>query len=174
MGEVSDGLDQTAAEAHAHYRPECLVDLAAQEDLQTAGWEIEAAAAKQAVEVREGDVLGVRTGWRRRFLEVGGDNWLADAPGLSWHCAQLFHSLGVAAVACDNGAVEPRNEPDGVGLTLHMLALRDMGVMLGKHWDLEELANDCANDGQYDFLLVAAALPFTGGVGSPVNPIALK
>lgn len=41
-------------------------------------------------------------------------------------------------------------------------------------WALEELAEDCAADGVYEFLLTAAPLPITGAVGSPVNPIAVK
>ena len=49
-----------------------------------------------------------------------------------------------------------------------------MGLLLGELWFLEDLAADCANDGQYDFLLAAQALPIAGGCGSPVNPIAVK
>jgi hypothetical protein len=41
-------------------------------------------------------------------------------------------------------------------------------------WDMEELAEDCAADGVYDFLLSAPPLTFTGSVGSPVNPQAIK
>ena len=44
------------------------------------------------------------------------------------------------------------------------LALRDMGMLLGEIWDLEELAADCAADGVYEFQLVATALPFTGAL----------
>jgi hypothetical protein len=36
------------------------------------------------------------------------------------------------------------------------------------------LARDCAEDGVHEFLLVAAPLPFTGAVGGPLNPIAIK
>ena len=43
-----------------------------------------------------------------------------------------------------------------------------MGLTLG------ELAADCATDGRYEFLLVAPPLPVTGGVGTPINPYALK
>jgi len=41
-------------------------------------------------------------------------------------------------------------------------------------WAHEELAADCASDCRYEFMLTAAPLPITGGVGSPVNPIAFK
>ena len=49
-----------------------------------------------------------------------------------------------------------------------------MGMTQGQHWDLEELAADCAEDGQYSFLLSASPEPVEMGVGSPVNPVAVK
>ena len=57
---------------------------------------------------------------------------------------------------------------------MHLLCLRDMGMMLGEMWNLEGLAAECASDGKYEFMLVAAPLQFTGAVGSPLNPIAIK
>jgi kynurenine formamidase len=45
---------------------------------------------------------------------------------------------------------------------------------MGEIFDLEGLADDCAADGRYEFLFSAAPLPITGGVGSPVNPVAIK
>jgi hypothetical protein len=41
-------------------------------------------------------------------------------------------------------------------------------------WDLDALAEDCAADGVYEFLLTAPPLKVTGAVGAPVNPIAMK
>jgi hypothetical protein len=41
-------------------------------------------------------------------------------------------------------------------------------------FDLDALAEDCAADGVYGFLLVAAPLPVTGAVGAPAVPIAIK
>ena len=49
-----------------------------------------------------------------------------------------------------------------------------MGLTQGQNFDLEALAVDCADDGVYQFLLEASPLPFTGAVGSPVNPVAIK
>ena len=49
-----------------------------------------------------------------------------------------------------------------------------MGLLVGEIFDLDPLAEDCAADGRYEFLLTAAPLPITGGVGSPVNPVAIK
>lgn len=57
---------------------------------------------------------------------------------------------------------------------MHALDLVEMGMMQGQNWNLEELAEDCAQDGRYAFLLSAPPEPFTGGVGSPVVPVAVK
>jgi len=57
---------------------------------------------------------------------------------------------------------------------LHVLMTIGAGIHLGEMWDLEELAADCAEDGVYEYFLVAPPLPFSGAVGSPVNPQAFK
>ena len=49
-----------------------------------------------------------------------------------------------------------------------------MGLLIGEIFDLEALADDCANDGVYEFLFSAPPLPITGAVGSPINPLAVK
>jgi hypothetical protein len=56
----------------------------------------------------------------------------------------------------------------------HALCIRDMGLTLGEMFDLEALAADCAQDGVYDCLFTAPPLRVTGGVGSPLNPLAVK
>jgi hypothetical protein len=59
-------------------------------------------------------------------------------------------------------------------MPVHLLHLVDMGLTQGQNWVLEDLADDCAEDGVYDFLLDASPQPFAGAVGSPVNPVAVK
>ena len=49
-----------------------------------------------------------------------------------------------------------------------------MGLAIGEIFDLDTLANDCAADGRYTFMLAATPLPITGAVGSPVAPVAIK
>jgi hypothetical protein len=49
-----------------------------------------------------------------------------------------------------------------------------MGMTQGQNWVLDELAADCARDGRYSFLLDATPLPLVKGLGSPLNPVALK
>ena len=61
-----------------------------------------------------------------------------------------------------------------VWVPFHMLALTNLGIHLGEFWYLEDLATDCAADGTYEFMLIAQALPITGGTGTPLNPLAIK
>jgi len=138
--------------------------------------ELDEVAAAQGVEVGEGDVLLVRTGWRRKFVtDKDKDGFKAGEPGLSVRCADWLHRRGVAAVGSDNYAVEVvPGEYDDEYLPFHMIAIRDMGMPLAEILDLEELAADCASDGIYEFLFTGPPLAFTRGAGSPVNPLALK
>jgi hypothetical protein len=61
-----------------------------------------------------------------------------------------------------------------VYLPVHLLHIVEMGMTQGQNWMLDELAADCAADGVYAFLLDATPLPFTNGLGSPLNPVAVK
>jgi len=130
----------------------------------------------QGVEVRSGDILLVRTGWWSMFGRgVDATTWRTQCPGLHWTTATWLREKDVAAVASDNIAVEVSGATvQEAMLPLHMLTIRDMGVMLGEFWDLDALAADCAEDGRYEVHLVAAPLNIPGAVGSPLNPIAMK
>lgn len=48
-----------------------------------------------------------------------------------------------------------------------------MGLTVGEIFHLTELAKDCADDRRCEFLFVALALPMTGAVGSPANPLTI-
>jgi hypothetical protein len=61
-----------------------------------------------------------------------------------------------------------------VAQRVRILTMRDMGLMLGEIWALDELAADCAQDKIYEFMLVAQPLLIPGAVGSPVAPLAIK
>ena len=47
------------------------------------------------------------------------------------------------------------------------------GVALVDNALLQPLAEACAEEGRYEFMLTFAPLPVIGGTGSPINPIAL-
>ncbi|HZU78996.1 MAG TPA: hypothetical protein VE991_03695, partial [Acidimicrobiales bacterium] len=97
------------------------------------------------------------------------------APGLTMACAEWFHERDVAAVATDTLALEViPSESEDAYLPVHLLHLVEMGLTQGQNFALDALAEDCAADGVHDFLLDATPLGFTHGLGSPVNPVAVK
>lgn len=138
--------------------------------------DLDAAASRQGAELRPGDVLLFRTGWRKKFLsDRDAASFMAGEPGLGMACCEWLHENEIAAVCSDNWAVEVLpGEIDGEVMNVHMVLIRDMGMSLGEMLDLEELASDCAADGVYEFFFCAPPLKFTNAVGSPINPLAIK
>jgi len=135
--------------------------------------ELDEVARRQGVAIASGDIVLVRTGWCGNFRS-GGDP-AVPISGLSWRCAEWLSDHQVAAVAADNVAVEGNDrEIEGVSLPLHLLCLRDMGLMFGEMWNLDALAADCAEDGVWECQVIAPPLRIIGAVGTPLNPIAIK
>jgi len=137
--------------------------------------DLEQAAAKAGVHVEPGDIVLVRTGhmhWLRRGDKERFNN---PSPGLGVGSIEWLHDTQVAAVATDTLVFEvwPCEDPAAL-LPVHMLNLRDQGLVQGQLWYLDELASDCAADGVYEFLLAATPLPITGAVGGALAPTATK
>lgn len=129
------------------------------------------------VEVRRGDFLLVRTGQIQWMLN--NHTWDGysggDAPGLAFETLDWLHKKQVAGIVTDTWGAEVRpNNCDDAAQPWHWIAIPIMGLTVGEIFDLGELAEDCAADKRYEFMFVAPALPVTGAVGSPVNPLAIK
>jgi len=139
--------------------------------------DLDGAVAAQRVTIRSGDALLVRTGHLTLCRDRGGWGTYAggDAPGLSFHTADWIHLHQIAAVATDTWGMEVRpNEIAGSFQPLHQVFIPNMGLTIGEIFFLDDLADDCARDGVYEFFFVAPPLPITGAVGSPINPLAIK
>ena len=152
---------------------------------------LQATADAERLELREGDILCVRTGWLGHYkgLDQAGRDAIAagsrdftfekfQTPGLGSgiEIAEFLWDHGVAAIAVDNPGVEPFG-PGGAGVasdSVHTRVLAMLGIPLGEFFDLDALADDCAADGVYEFLFTSAPLGIPGGLGSPPNAIAIK
>jgi kynurenine formamidase len=139
--------------------------------------DLDAACELGRVTAEPGDIVLVRTG-QMVHLEADPRDLVAytwPSPGLTVETAEWFWSHDIAAVATDTFVFEvyPSQYEDEY-LPVHVLHLVEMGLTQGQNWVLDALADDCAEDGLYTFLLDATPLPLTGGLGSPLNPVALK
>ena len=139
--------------------------------------DLEACVRREGTEVGEGDIVLVRTGQMGQVKREGrwGQYAGGAAPGLGLTSVPWIHERGVAALATDTWGAEvlPNETPD-VFQPLHVVLIAAMGLTVGEIFDLEALADDCAQDGVYEFFFCAPPLRITRAVGSPINPIAVK
>jgi kynurenine formamidase len=139
--------------------------------------DLDAACALAGLEMASGDIALVRTGQMVHLAPERRDliayTW--PSPGLTIETAEWFRDRDVAAVATDTLVFEvfPTQHED-IYLPVHLLHLVEMGLTQGQNFVLDPLAQACAADGRYTFLLDATPLPLTAGLGSPLNPVALK
>ena len=139
--------------------------------------DLDVTAAAQGVEIRRGDFVIVRTGHMGQCLREGewGGYAGGDAPGLAFETAEWIHGKEIAAICTDTWGCEVRpNETREASQPWHWVVIPMIGISMGEIFYLEELAEDCAEDGVYEFFFCAPPLPITRAVGSPLNPIAVK
>lgn len=140
--------------------------------------ELLAAADAQGVQISAHTILVIRTGWMARLVSraepiLGGfrEPGLRYSPGLvSW-----FHRTEIPCLVTDSLGNECTvDRGTGVMYPLHAALMRNLGVLFTEAAWLEQLAEDCAADGHYEFFYVAAPIPVIGASGAPVNPVAIK
>ena len=136
------------------------------EDLEA--WEREA-----GVRVEPGDIVLVRAGrWARR-AETGAWNTGQQAAGLHASVAPWLHERGAAMLGADYTNDALPSGVEGVTQPIHLLTIVAMGMPLFDNLDLEAVAEAAAEEGRWEFMLVAAPLAMDGGTGSPLNPLAI-
>lgn len=131
--------------------------------------DLEACAARQSVAVEPGAIVLVRTGWLSTFAHEGAAAFFRTEPGIGMAAAGWLAARDVAAVGADNYGIEVVPTEDGRPGPVHRALVRDCGIYLMEMLVLDDLAAA----GVSEFLFVAAPLPIKGGVGSPINPLAI-
>jgi kynurenine formamidase len=122
------------------------------------------------LELREGDVVLIRTGhgklWMKDNLTYG-----AAEPGIGLAAARFLTDRKVVLIGADTWAIEavPHERPD-LAFPVHQWDLTRNGVYHLENLDLEELAAD----GVSEFCFVFSPLRLKGATGSPGNPIAIR
>lgn len=135
------------------------------------------------VVVEPGDIVCLHTGFADVVLGMSGqpdhhtlENACAVLDGRDERLLRWIADSGLAAIACDNYAVEshPAGHREGQcsAVPLHELCIFKLGIHLGELWLLTPLAQWLASRGRYRFLLTAPPLCLPGAIGSPVTPVA--
>lgn len=123
----------------------------------------------QGVEIREGDVVLINTGW---LDDVIADRTkIAVQPGIGVDGANYLVSKGAVIVGADTTQVEV-NPPEKAGRVapVHQELLVKAGVYMLQMVRTSELAADRA----YEFFFVLGQPKLQGTVQTIVNPIAIR
>lgn len=131
--------------------------------------DLEAACAKQDVEVRAGDVVLLHTGW--------GVKWDQDIheyeevePGSSWDAAHWLTDRRVSLVGADNWAFEviPFERENGIFI-VHQHLLAETGTHILENIKTQELADG----GHSEFLFCLTPQNTKGSTGAMASPVAV-
>jgi kynurenine formamidase len=145
--------------------------------------ELKAAIEYQESALKPGTILLVRTGWMESYVKLNAEQKTATAPMEKIRSAGIEASREmvawlwnnqVAAIGTDCPAVEALPSDFGDESILHYRALPLLGLPLGELFVLAPLAEDCARDGRYEFMVVSTPLNVEGGIASPPNAVAIK
>jgi kynurenine formamidase len=131
--------------------------------------ELSGCATAQGVDVHQGDVLLVRTGYAPLWNDEAA---YLRAAGVGKSGSLWASERGVVAVGADNmawDAPDDRDPETGATLFGHIHLLTQKGIYIMENLNLEDLARDR----RWEFAFIAAPLKFQGATGSPLRPIAL-
>ena len=145
--------------------------------------ELKAALEDQGGSLKPGTILLVRTGWMESYEKATAEEKRALAPIEKLRCAGVEASREMVAWLWNNRVAAIGTDCPGVEAfpfdftdegALHYRALPLLGLPLGELFVLAPLAEDCARDGRYEFMVVSAPLHVEGGIASPPNAMAIK
>jgi kynurenine formamidase len=124
---------------------------------------------QQGVELREGDVVLIRTGRMKIYEDASA--YMTNPPGLGMAAAKfLVEESGAMIVGADNLSFEAfPSEVDGNYVPLHTYLLAQHGVPILELVNLEGLAEDRV----YEFAFIGGSLKLRGADAAPIRPIAL-
>jgi kynurenine formamidase len=130
--------------------------------------ELQEVARLQGTEIREGDILLIRTGWGTAW----NDSDYITGAGMAKSAADWAASLKVFAVGADNMSWDLPGYVDEElhhSLPCHTVLLVRAGIYLFENLNLEELGRT----GVHEFVFISLPLKLVGATGSPTRPVAL-
>jgi len=130
--------------------------------------DLEQACLKQNITIKKGDAILIRTGWLEAQKNESHVSF-NEEQGINKEAAQWLADKEVCVVGADNYAVEVLPFKENTIFPVHQLLIRDYGISLIEGLMLDHLVAA----GRFEFLFVSSPLPFVGGTGSPIAPIAV-
>lgn len=116
-------------------------------------------------DIREGDVVVVRTGWAKYWQSPARFINGLKMPGITLDAARVLSARKIYAAGADTAAFE--KTPSNMEVHVHLLV--ESGVYIIECLNLEELAAT----GVKEFLFAASPLKIRGATGAPVRPFAV-
>lgn len=135
--------------------------------------ELDQWSERTGVEIQSGDVVLIRTGRWARLAAEGEWSPFERLAGLHASAAAWLKDRDVGAVGTDAGLDVIPSGVEGEGFPLHKLVIVAMGSPLFDNLDLESLSAHAEAESRWEFFFAAAPLRVEGGVGSPLNPLAI-
>jgi kynurenine formamidase len=145
--------------------------------------DLKGALDQQGTTLKPGTILLVRTGWMEAYEACTPEQKRDLAPfdkikavGIepSRELMEWLWDHRVAAIGTDCPGVEPLPSDFSDEKILHYRALPLLGLSLGELFVLAPLAEDCAADRRYEFMVVSAPMLLEGGIATPPNAVAIK
>jgi kynurenine formamidase len=84
-----------------------------------------------------------------------------------------MHERRIAAFLPDGDGETIPSNVEGIRYPIHPLQVTAMGMLAADSLQLEDVAQACAAEGRFEFLVVGLPLRLPGGTGSPWNPVAI-
>jgi len=145
--------------------------------------DLKGALESQGTTIKPGAILLIHTGWMESYEQCSAEhkgslssfeNVKAVGIEATREIAAWLWDQRVAAIGTDCPGVEPLPADFSDPGILHYRALPLLGLPLGELFVLASLAEDCARDRRYEFMVVSAPMVLEGGIATPPNAVAIK
>jgi kynurenine formamidase len=149
--------------------------------------DLEAARIAAGVEFEPGDVVVLRSGFLTWYTALTAEEKIRIADRTVLTACGIEHTEAMAEYAWNSHAVAFVSDTPSLEVwpmdrseelfpfgSLHRVLLAQFGMAIGELWWLDDLADACASDGVYEFMLSSTPWRHNRAIGSPANAIAIK
>ena len=128
------------------------------------------AVEQQGVEIREGDIVMIHTGWTEAKFESAPEEWGSVEPGILPEVAEFLAEQNVMAVGADTWGLDVVPAPEGGKLFYaHAVLLMQNGIYILETMNVGPVLDDGVNE----FMFVLGQARIRGAVQMIINPVAL-